>query len=90
MPISGLVITLANPAAAEELARVLLSHEPRLQLGELQVDRLPCVLETADAKESEAVHDWLLGQPGVLGVDVVFVSFDEATDASSGGSHAGN
>jgi len=79
MPISGLVISLADPATAENLARALLSHEPRLQLGELHVDRLPCVLETADAKESEAVHDWLLGQPGVLAVDVVFVSFDEPT-----------
>lgn len=80
MPISGLVITVADAAAAEELARALLTHEPRLQVGELQVDRLPCVLETTDAKASEAVHDWLLGQPGVLGVDVVFVSLDEPMD----------
>lgn len=77
MPISGLVITVANSAAAEDLARALLTQEPRLEVGELQRDRLPCVLETADSQESKAVHDWLLGQPGVLGVDVVFVSFEE-------------
>ncbi len=77
MPISGLVITLANPADAPDLACALHSEEPRLEFGELQVDRLPAVLETANAKESEAVHEWLLGQPGVLGVDIVFVSFDE-------------
>lgn len=88
MPISGLVIILANPAEAEDLARALRTQEPRLEFGELQVDRLPCVLETAHAGESEAVHDWLLQQPGILGVDVAFVSVDEPTTGPSGEAHA--
>lgn len=80
MPISGLVLVLANPCEAEALARVLQIQEPRLEFGELQGDRMPCVLETVDARTSEEVHQWLLSQPGVLAVDVVFVSFDEPAD----------
>ncbi len=78
MPISGLIITLANRAEADALVRYLREREPRLEPGELQGERLPCVLETAHPKESEAVHEWLLQQPGVLAVDVVFVSLDES------------
>lgn len=78
MPISGLVISLTNSDQAEALVRHLREHEPRLEPGELQGDRLPCVLETAHPKESEAVHEWLLQQPGVLGVDVVFVGLEDS------------
>lgn len=80
MPISGLVLTLADPAAAARLASDLQEREPRLEFGELQGNHLPLVLETASAHDSRQVHDWLLEQPGVLGVDVVFVSADQDRD----------
>jgi hypothetical protein len=77
MPISGLVITLAPDTDAGMLVRHLQKCDPRLEPGEVQGDRLPCVLETAHAGESQAVHEWLLQQPGVLSVDVVFVGLEE-------------
>lgn len=77
MPISGLVLILAAPNDAERLAREMLREEPRLEFGEPKGNQLPAVLETETAHESREVHDWLLDRPGVLSVDVVFVSVDE-------------
>jgi len=77
MPISGLVLTLADPNDADRLARDLQCQERRLEFGELQGNHLPAVLDTETAHQSREVHDWLLEQPGILGVDVVFVSVDE-------------
>ena len=76
MPISGLVITLAEPEHADELRKRLESQEPRLSWGELQINQLPAVLETDSAQGSQTVHDWLLSQPGVVNVDVVFVGLE--------------
>ena len=84
MPISGLVLTLADPSDAARLARDLLGQEPRLEFGELHGNHLPLALETETAAESRDVHDWLLGRPGVLGVDVVFVSVEDPPPTSAG------
>ena len=82
MPISGLVLTLADSRDAERLARDLQGQDSRLEFGELKGNHLPVVLETETAHQSREVHDWLLDQPGVLGVDVVFVSVDDPPPAS--------
>jgi len=78
MPISGLVITVANEADTLVLVRSALALEPGLTLGETQGPRIPAVLEAADEDASKLAHDRLVRMPGVVQVDVVFVGFDEA------------
>lgn len=75
MPISGLILTLRDPAGVEGLVEELLLREPQLELGEVQGNHLPAVLE-ATPHESREVHERLLDWPGIVGVDVVFVSTD--------------
>lgn len=77
MPISGLILTLQNPGGAESLIEESLILERQLAVGELQGNHLPVVLETATAQESREVHDRLLDCPGIVAVDVVFVSTEE-------------
>ncbi len=74
MPISGLILTLADSVDVVELAQKLRLAEARLELGELQGTHLPAVLETDTPHQSREVHDWLLTLPGIQSVDVVFVS----------------
>jgi hypothetical protein len=81
MPISGLVITVRETSGATGDVMRRLASEPRLACGEPQGNRLPAVLETAQAGESRAVHEWLLLVPGVVNVDVVFVGFEEERSA---------
>jgi hypothetical protein len=80
MPISGLILTLQDPAAAAGLVEEFHRRERQLELGELHGNYLPAVLETKTPHESREVHDRLLDWPGIVGVDVVFVSTDDMVD----------
>ena len=70
---SGLVVTLAT---GESLAA--LEAAPPLTLGRRSGDRLPVALEADDAAASERWTEWVRDLPGVAGVEVVFVHWDDA------------
>lgn len=75
MTISALVLTLDQLRMAPTLAA--LGADPRLELGEPIVNRVPVVVETADCAAGRALFDELRDTPGVAFVDVVMVDFSE-------------
>lgn len=78
MWISSFVVTLTNEDAARTVVPALESIAA-LTLGERQGLRLPVVVETPDGSTSRYWHEWVEGLPGVVQVEVAFVSFfDEA------------
>lgn len=75
MPISGLVLTLADPddRLAEFLAS--LATDARVSLGERFANQQPLTLETETEGESkDLVEEWS-ASPVVVHVDVVFVGW---------------
>lgn len=78
MMISGLVVTLAEDPRRRAEALAALGGDGRLTLGEEAGRKLPVVVETGTAQESEELVESLLGTAGVDFVDVVYVDFSEA------------
>ena len=73
---SGLIVTLdpgGSPAVIEAV--------PAFTVGERTEDRVPVALEAEDAEASERWTEWLRRLPGVVGVEVVFVHWDEVIHA---------
>lgn len=83
MWISSFVVSL--PAAEESAMAILraLAAIPVFTLGERQASRLPVVLEAPDGSTARYWHEWVEQLPGVIQVEVAFVSFDES-EAGSG------
>jgi len=72
---SGLVVTFdpcESDAAVAAIAAV-----PDFTIGDPNGSRLPLALEALDAAESERWCEWLRALPGVTGVEVIFVHWDE-------------
>jgi nitrate reductase NapAB chaperone NapD len=78
MPISGLVITLADDAARRDAALVALRQHAAITLGTQADARLPVVVETASDDEDRQVWEWMHSLPGVMQVDVALIHFEEA------------
>jgi nitrate reductase NapAB chaperone NapD len=78
MPISGLVITLADDDARCDAALVALRQHGAITLGPQTGPRLPVVVETDSDDEDRQVWEWLQSLPGVLQVDVAMIHFEEA------------
>ena len=78
MWISSFVVTL--PVSEEPAEAVLraLAAIPVFTLGERQGSRLPVVVEAPDGSTSRYWHEWVEQLPGVIQVEVAFVSFDES------------
>jgi hypothetical protein len=77
VPILGLLVrTAAGPGARERVIEVL-AADARIEVGTPEGASLPVVLETSAPYEEEAVIDGLLRAAPVLGVDVVFASFED-------------
>ena len=71
---SGLVVTLDDDAnRAATAVRELLLAGP-FTLGDVFGHRVTVALEADDPAAAERWHRWLADQPGVLKVDVAFVS----------------
>lgn len=81
MPIASVVLTTASDPPLRTHALAQLLADPRIELGELQGDYLPAVLDTATAEEGEALACELEAIVGVLRVDVVGINFDDEGDA---------
>ncbi len=82
MWISSFVVTL--PPTEESAKSVLraLAAIPVFTLGERQGARLPVVVEAPDGSMSRYWHEWVEQLPGVVQVEVAFVSFDESDQST--------
>ena len=77
MWISSFVVTLSPGTGAEHPVATALKSMPGFTLGQQQDARLPVVLEAPDGSTARDWHEWVEQLPGVLQVEVAFVSFDE-------------
>lgn len=81
----GLVVSLepGSPDAVQSIAAIHASpvFTMEAERGGWQV---PVALEARTAEECEHWCDWLRRLPGVFGVEVVFVHWDEAEDGDAG------
>ena len=82
---SGLVVTLdpGSPDAERSIAAIRATPAFTLdsERGGWQV---PVALEAESVMECERWCEWLRGLPGVVGIEVVFVHWDEAEDGDAG------
>lgn len=78
MPISGLLLTLARDDAERARAIAALSDDACFELGAQDACRVAAVLDTPDDRTNRQRWRWLHELPGVLHVDVVMVTLDEA------------
>lgn len=87
MQVTGLVLTL-EPHALDQLLATLRQTQA-VTVGELFVNRLSLVVEASSPQESQRRHEWFAHLPGVLHVDVAFVSFEheEASPPSRQSGH---
>jgi nitrate reductase NapAB chaperone NapD len=79
---SGLVVTLEPDSPETVAALAAIRAAPGLTVGERDTCRLPVALETDGHEASERCCDWLRALPGVAGVEVVFVHWDEVEDGA--------
>ena len=77
MPVSGLVVTLADQSGVRENAINAIRNEPRIEIGVTQSGRMAIVVDTASDEEDKQLWQWLNRLPGVAFVDVVMVGFEE-------------
>jgi hypothetical protein len=79
MHTSGLVLTVADPSTTlRELGEAgpFTTREP---VGR----RIPAVMEVPDPQAARRWHDWVAALPGVEGVEVVFVYWDDSEDTDA-------
>lgn len=76
MWISSFVVTLPADQGLAGRIRDSLTALPVFQSGAQQGDRLPVVLETPDGAAARDWYEFVRSLPGVVKVDLAFVSFD--------------
>ncbi len=81
MSVSGLVVTLADESAADQLLSAL-SSDARLTIGERCARRVAVVAETPDAPSDVALIEQLRHTPGIVNVDVAYVHWDQGANAA--------
>jgi hypothetical protein len=74
---SGLVVTLDPGSTESDSALAAIRTTPEFSPGVRTGWQLPVALESDGAESSERWCDWLRALPGVIGVEVVFVHWDE-------------
>lgn len=77
MPISGLVVTLADPADG---VPATIGDHASVTCGQLTGNRLPVVIDADSDRASRDAHAWVESQAEVVMVDVVYVAFDDQQD----------
>lgn len=79
MWISSFVVTLADDRELRTAVIEALCAIPCLTVGESPMpDRIPVVVEADDSQQSRYWFEWVEQLPGVVKVDVAFVSCDES------------
>jgi hypothetical protein len=81
MPISGLVVTLAELEVRRAAALTALADHPLITIGPQAGSRLPIVVETANEDIDRDIWEWLQSLPGVEQVDVAMIHFEKEQDA---------
>lgn len=76
MPVSGLLLTIDR--AHESALREMLAADPRTTPGDTLGTRLVVALDTPTQSADEAAWAWLRTLPGVLWIDLVWISLDPA------------
>lgn len=80
MHTTGLVLTLADDPPSAHAALAELAAAGPFTLGQATGLCWSAVLEAADPKASHDWHDWAAALPGVDGVEVVFVHWDDEAE----------
>lgn len=78
MHTSGLVITLAEDPALAAAALRELNGVEGLTLDAGNGPRRAAALEVAGPKAAHDWHDWATALPGVVGLEIAFVHWDDA------------
>ena len=76
MPISGLLLTLAENGESRAAAIAAIEGQGTFTMGPVSGRWLPLAMEAESDRDSRTWHDWLMALPGVAFVDVVAVNFD--------------
>lgn len=82
MWISSCVVTLDGKPDHSNVVIEALRSIPVFEVGQAIGQRLPVVMEAADGSAARDWHEWITEFPGVVHIDVAFVSF--ADDESAG------
>lgn len=77
MNISSMVITLVDNAVKISSVEEALSKIPCIELGQRHGCKIPIVLEAEDESDSREWFHRIAQFPGVLKVEVAFVSFED-------------
>lgn len=82
MHTSGLVITFADDPSLARGAQLDLVAAGPFILGDAGGPCRAVTLETTDPRAAHDWHEWAEKLPGVVGVEVVFVHWDDAEEVS--------
>lgn len=77
MPVSGLVVTLAEDPKRRDTALARLAAEVRVTRGEAVGARLPVVVDVFSVDEHDATIERIEDVEGVLFVELVFTDFSD-------------
>ncbi len=78
MWISSFVVTVTDDIAIRRAVIEALHAIPSLTVGETPIlGRVPVVVEADDSQQSRYWYEWVEQLPGVVKIDVAFVSCDE-------------
>lgn len=77
MHTSGLVVTFDDDLALARGAQLELAAAGPFILGEASGPFRAATLEASDPRAARDWHEWAEAVPGVVGVEVVFVHWDE-------------
>jgi nitrate reductase NapAB chaperone NapD len=76
MWISSFVVTLPESSDASTSIKNAIVAIPVFEVGVAQGRRLPVVLQVDDGHAARHWHEWVTDLPGVVHVEVAFVSFE--------------
>ncbi len=85
MAISGIVIDLEPDTKRRAEALERLAAMPQLELGPTGGRRVPAVMDTETVKEARACWDAIMASPGVEGIELVYVHYEDETVRSREG-----
>ncbi|QDT98998.1 chaperone NapD [Gimesia aquarii] len=83
MNISSMVITLVNDVAENSFVEESLAQIPCVEVGHRHGSKIPIVLEAEDEFDSREWFQRIAQLPGVLKVEVAFVSFEDLNPVTS-------